>query len=52
MDYALQRGTKWVEQYQWLAKPLRGISAKHMQKFYMAIVVPKMMYADDLFLVP
>jgi len=41
-----------VEKYQWLAKPLRGVSGKHMRKFYMAVVVPKMLYVADLLLIP
>jgi len=52
VDYALHVGTKWVEQYQQLATPLRGVSAKHMQKFYLAITVLNMLYVADLFLIP
>ena len=35
-------------------KPMttKGITAKHMQKYYLTVAVPKMLYAADIFLVP
>ena len=48
--YALDKGTKWTEQYRRLAKGTKGISAKHMTVFYFTIALPKMLYAADLFL--
>ena len=51
MNYAVQKGTKWVTQYHRLAKPSSGVSAKYMRRFYIAVAVPRMLYAADLFLV-
>src|SRR5882724_12503250 len=39
-------------QYQRLAKMSKGVSAKFMRWFFIAVAIPKMMYAADLFLVP
>ena len=49
---ALRKGTKWIEQYKHLAKTMKGVSAKHMMKFYYTIALPKMLYAADVFLIP
>ena len=49
---ALHKGTKWIEQYKRLAKSVRGVSAKHMLKFYYTVALLKMLYAADVFLVP
>ena len=50
--YALDKGTKWTEQYRRLAKGISGISAKHMTTFYFTTTLLKMLYATDLFLIP
>src|SRR5882724_10438583 len=52
IQYAQQKGTKWVTQYRRLAKPMKGVSAKHMRQFYISVAIPKMLYAADLFLIP
>ena len=39
-------------QYCRLAKPLQGVSAKFMRCLYIAIAVPRMLDAADLFLMP
>jgi len=52
VNYALAKGTKWITQYRQLAKPSKGISAKYMQRFYITISIPCMLYAADLFLSP
>ena len=49
---ALAKGSKYLTQYQRLAKSTKGITAKHMQKYYLTVAVPKMLYATDIFLVP
>ena len=51
-QYAVQKGVKWVMQYQRLAKMSKGVSAKFMRWFFIAVAIPRMMYAADLFLVP
>jgi len=52
VNYALQKGTKWVMQYHRLAKLTKGVSAKFMRCFYISMTVPKMLYTADLFLIP
>src|SRR5882724_7990595 len=52
VQYTLQKGTKWVALYRRLAKPMKGVSAKHMRWFYISVAIPKMLYAADLFLIP
>jgi len=52
INYALAKGTKWITQYRRLAKQMKGISAKHMRKFYITTAIPRMLYAADLFLTP
>src|SRR5882672_3811139 len=49
VNYALMKGTKWVTQYQRLAKVSGGVSAKYMRRFYLAVSVPRMLYAADVF---
>jgi len=43
---------KQITQYRQLAKPMKGVSAKYMQRFYITIAIPHMLYAADLFLTP
>ena len=50
--YALQKGTKWLEQYKRLASGTKGISAKYMKRYCYTVALPKMLYAADIFLVP
>ena len=52
IQYALQKGTKWVTQYWMLTKLMKGVSAKHMRWFYISVAIPKMLYTADLFLIP
>ena len=51
LQYALQKGTKWVTQYQRLTKLMKGVSAKYMRQFFISVAILKMLYAADLFLV-
>jgi len=50
INYMLHKGMKSVMQYSRLAKLMKGISAKYMHRFYLSVVVPRMLYAADLFL--
>jgi len=52
INLSMQKGMKWVTQYCRLARPSKGISAKYMWCFYIAIAMPKMLYVADLFLIP
>src|SRR5882724_3534142 len=51
-QYAMQKGVKWVIQYQRLTKATKGASAKYMRWFFISVAIPRMMYMADLFLVP
>ena len=48
----LEKGNKFVGQYQRLMKPSRGTTAKHMCQHYIAVAIPRMLYAADIFLTP
>ena len=48
IQYALQKGTKSVTQYQRLSKPMMGVLAKYMQWFFISVAIPRMMCAADL----
>jgi len=52
VNYALQKGVKWVALYRRLTKPMKGVSAKYMRQFYIAVAVLKLLYASGLFLIP
>jgi len=52
VNYALQKGSMWVMQYHWLARPLKGVSAKYMRRLYTSVSIPRMLYMADLFLIP
>src|SRR5882724_931507 len=52
VNYALQKGSMWVMQYCQLARPLKGVSAKYMRRFYTSVAIPRMLYVADLFLIP
>src|SRR5882724_135671 len=34
------------------SQKMKGVSTKHMRRFYIMIVIPCMLYAADLFLIP
>jgi hypothetical protein len=52
VNYALQKGSKFIEQYRRLAKLSRGVPAGHMRQYCLTVAVPKLLYAADIFLVP
>ena len=52
VKYALEKGNKFMGQYQRLTKPSKGAIAKHMCQYYNAVAVPRMLYAADVFLIP
>ena len=47
--YALGKGTKWANQVKRLANTSAGVSSSSMRLLYKAVVVPKMLYAADIF---
>ena len=50
--YAIKKGMTWVDQFQCAACPSKGLSARHMRRFYQAVAIPRMLYAADVFLIP
>ncbi|KAF8478834.1 hypothetical protein JB92DRAFT_3279219, partial [Gautieria morchelliformis] len=51
-NYVLAKGERFINQYRRLEKPSKGTTAKHMRRYYLAVAVPRMLYAADIFLVP
>ena len=51
VNYALEKGNKFVGQYQRLTKPSKGTTANHMRQYYNTVAVPRMLYAADVFFV-
>ena len=51
-QYTIQKGVKWVTQYQRIAKTSKGVSAKFMRQFFISVTIPRMVHATDLFLMP
>jgi len=51
-NYALAKGVKFISQYQWLAREMKGVVARFMRNFYLTVAVSRMLYAADMFLVP
>jgi hypothetical protein len=49
---ALGKGHDWVLQFGRLVRPTKGVSRVNMQRFYLTIAVPQMLYAADIFLTP
>jgi hypothetical protein len=49
---ALAKGQDWVMQFARLAKPTKGVSRSNMRRLYLAVAVPRMLYAADVFLTP
>jgi hypothetical protein len=51
-NYALKKGETYINQYRRLARPTKGVTAKHMRTYYLTVAVPRMLYAADVFLIP
>jgi ribonuclease HI/exonuclease III len=47
---ALKKGQDWITQFARLAKTTKGIATKYMRQLYLAIAVPRMLDAADVFL--
>lgn len=46
-NYALAKGTKWVSQIRRLATTTRGLSSRYARRLYLAVAVPRILYAVD-----
>ena len=49
---ALTKGQDWVLQFRQLSKPTKGVSRSNMHRIYLAVAIPRMLYAADIFLTP
>ncbi|KAJ7163344.1 hypothetical protein C8R46DRAFT_834205, partial [Mycena filopes] len=49
---ALAKGQAWLIQTARIARASRGIGARQMRRLYLAVCVPRMLYAADVFLSP
>jgi ribonuclease HI len=49
---ALAKGQDWLIQFSRLARATQGVNAKYIRQLYLAIAVPRMLYAADIFLTP
>ena len=49
---ALAKGQDWLIQFRRLAQMTQGVNAKYIQQLYLAIAIPRMLYAADIFLTP
>ncbi|KAG1787235.1 uncharacterized protein HD556DRAFT_1247207, partial [Suillus plorans] len=46
--YALAKGTKYVQACGRMTRPAKGIGGKMMKKLYEGVVIPKRLYAADV----
>lgn len=51
-EYALDKGLKWLAVFRRLAKVKTGIPMRISQRLYLAVAIPRMLYAADVFLTP
>ncbi|KAJ7034896.1 hypothetical protein C8F04DRAFT_955830 [Mycena alexandri] len=49
---ALAKGQAWIGQFAGIARPTRGITARHMRCLYLGVCIPRMLYAAGVFLSP
>jgi hypothetical protein len=42
----------YITQYRRLTKPTKGVSAKYMRRYYLAVAIPRMLYVADISLIP
>jgi hypothetical protein len=51
-DAAIAKATKWILLFQQLANTWRGMRLEQMRQLYMAVAVPKALYAADVWITP
>ncbi|KAF5383195.1 hypothetical protein D9615_004913 [Tricholomella constricta] len=49
---ALAKGHDWMIQFGRLARVTQGVSAPHVRQLYIAIAIPRILYAADIYLSP
>lgn len=50
--YATAKGTKWISQFRRLTKVTTGMPPRYARQLYLAVAVPRMLYAADVFCPP
>ena len=51
-DYALRKGTTWLQQFRRLARPKTGLNSQHVLTLYKQMLLPAMLYAASVWIVP
>jgi ribonuclease HI/exonuclease III len=49
---ALKKGQDWMTQFARLSRVSSGIATRYMRQLYLAIAIPRMLYAAEIFLAP
>lgn len=49
---AIEKGTRWISLFRRMANTRRGVSSNISRRLYLAVAVPSMLYAADVFLNP
>ncbi|EPS96569.1 hypothetical protein FOMPIDRAFT_12670, partial [Fomitopsis schrenkii] len=52
VEYALAKGTKWIQQFGQLARPKNGLKARHILTLYKQMLLPAMLYAASVWIIP
>ena len=50
--YAVEKGTKWAAQIRRLTRPTWGITPKYAKRLFTSVVLPRIMYAIDIWCTP
>ena len=50
--HVVEKGTKWAAQIRRLARPTWGITLKYARRLFISIVLPRMLYAIDMWYTP
>jgi hypothetical protein len=51
-EAAIAKGTRWILMFRRLANTWRGMHPEQMRWLYMAVAIPKALYAVDVWLMP
>ena len=49
---SIKKGQDWIIQFGRLSRASKGIATKYMRQLYIAVALPRMLYAADIFLPP
>ncbi|KAI0066765.1 hypothetical protein BV25DRAFT_1790450, partial [Artomyces pyxidatus] len=51
-QHAVRKGTVWTEQLRRLARPSTGLTSAYVRRLFIAVAIPKMLYAADVWCTP